>query len=53
MLSLTVIPEETFWHAYFYFLPLAIKELCLWGKEHSNIPIIFSPFLSNWKEYIS
>lgn len=46
-------PRKPFWHAHFYFLPLAIKEPCLWGKELSNIPIIFSPFLSNWKEYVS
>lgn len=46
-------PRKPFWHAHFCFPPLTIKELCLWGKEHSNIPIIFFPSLSNWKEYIS
>lgn len=46
-------PRKPSWYAHFYFLPPATKELCLWGKEHSNIPIIFSPFLSNWKEFLS
>lgn len=46
-------PRRLFWHDHFYFFPSVIKELCLWGKEQSNIPLVFSPSLSNWEEYIS